>query len=475
MADSKVTDLPIATIPLDGTEVVYLVQGGLDTQSTVRDITDAVPPTVWGSITGNLVDQADLLAALDDAAASAAIGGTISGGTDGSVLFVGSGTLAQDNANLFFDDTNNRFGVGTASPLARQHIVVNAIGASPALANGLLLDNQTAAAAGAQQEAPSIYQRSRGWKTNTTAASQTVDSRVRLIPIQGTGAPTGSMTWGFSINGAGFNTAMSLGDTGNLSVTTSIICNGTFYNASGATGANLWVNSASTGQSTNAAGITFGASGNIGFRTAFNGTTNYGMSANNNYGAVIVGAMAATEASSGTHPVLANMIIRPPVFTNGAGASTDICTFYIEGAPTGTATSTNGNLALLINGGNSRTNGMFSIGGGGGVVYSSWLTLGASTETLGVVTFTSGSFLTSPSRHTMDYDGTLWGLTNNDNVHRKMATWITNGTPTLAGVAPAPVDYYGASKFRILGEPDGWFETLHPDTGAPVGVPYYNL
>ena len=37
--------------------------------------------------------------------------------TLGSVPFIGaSGALTQDNSNLFFDDTNNRFGIATASP-----------------------------------------------------------------------------------------------------------------------------------------------------------------------------------------------------------------------------------------------------------------------------------------------------------------------------------------------------------------------
>ncbi len=45
-------------------------------------------------------------------------GGTpVTGGTVGSVLFVGTGsTLAQDNANFFWDDANNRLGIGTAAP-----------------------------------------------------------------------------------------------------------------------------------------------------------------------------------------------------------------------------------------------------------------------------------------------------------------------------------------------------------------------
>lgn len=49
--------------------------------------------------------------------ASMEIGGTVTSGTAGSILFVGSGpVLAQDNANLFWDDSNNRVGLLTTSP-----------------------------------------------------------------------------------------------------------------------------------------------------------------------------------------------------------------------------------------------------------------------------------------------------------------------------------------------------------------------
>ena len=45
--------------------------------------------------------------------------GLETGATAGSVLFAGAaGVLAQDNANLFWDDTNDRLGVGTATPQA---------------------------------------------------------------------------------------------------------------------------------------------------------------------------------------------------------------------------------------------------------------------------------------------------------------------------------------------------------------------
>ncbi|MFZ9272090.1 MAG: hypothetical protein ACO24B_01600 [Ilumatobacteraceae bacterium] len=43
--------------------------------------------------------------------------------TSGSVLFSNGTTIAQDNANLFWDDTNNRLGIGTSSPSARLNVV----------------------------------------------------------------------------------------------------------------------------------------------------------------------------------------------------------------------------------------------------------------------------------------------------------------------------------------------------------------
>jgi len=51
--------------------------------------------------------------------------------TSGSVVFAGSsGTYTQDNSNLFFDDTNNRVGIGLTNPEAKIHIKSDVNGTS---------------------------------------------------------------------------------------------------------------------------------------------------------------------------------------------------------------------------------------------------------------------------------------------------------------------------------------------------------
>jgi hypothetical protein len=72
--------------------------------------------------------QGRITAASNGSGGGVSIGDTITGATQGSVLFAGaSGALAQDNANLFFDDSNNRLGVGTNSPSVALHIQENSL------------------------------------------------------------------------------------------------------------------------------------------------------------------------------------------------------------------------------------------------------------------------------------------------------------------------------------------------------------
>lgn len=64
-------------------------------------------------VTGALVCEATITSS------NTSIGSTIPGGTEGSVLFIGLGsTLAQDNTEFFWDDTNHFLGLGTNTPAA---------------------------------------------------------------------------------------------------------------------------------------------------------------------------------------------------------------------------------------------------------------------------------------------------------------------------------------------------------------------
>lgn len=87
------------------------------------------------------------------AAPGMSIGGTITSGTAGSVLFVGAGpVLAQDNSNFFWDNTNFRLGIGTTTPTFAQHIKGSSVGA------GIYIENTGAPGGNA-----TVYANDGGW------------------------------------------------------------------------------------------------------------------------------------------------------------------------------------------------------------------------------------------------------------------------------------------------------------------------
>jgi hypothetical protein len=66
-------------------------------------------------------------------------GGTNAGEfTQGSVVFAGaSGTYTQDNSGIFYDNTDNRIGIGTASPDEKLHIIGQIRMTGATIASGL--------------------------------------------------------------------------------------------------------------------------------------------------------------------------------------------------------------------------------------------------------------------------------------------------------------------------------------------------
>jgi len=93
MPDLKISQLPVATTPLAGTELVPIVQGGTTDQTTVQAI----------------------------------LTGTVPSGTANGVMFLNGSKVATTGSALTFDGTN--LGVGTTSPTSGFRLDVQAIDA----------------------------------------------------------------------------------------------------------------------------------------------------------------------------------------------------------------------------------------------------------------------------------------------------------------------------------------------------------
>ncbi len=97
MADKKISALASATTPLAGTEVLPIVQSGSTVKVSVGNLT-----------AGRNVSVKQL---------------SVTDFTAGSVVFAGAaGLYEQDNTNLFWDNSNNRLGIGTSTPVTSLNI-----------------------------------------------------------------------------------------------------------------------------------------------------------------------------------------------------------------------------------------------------------------------------------------------------------------------------------------------------------------
>lgn len=100
------------------------ISGSTNTTSLKISGLDCTSNNQGGALT---TDAQGNVSCSDDNASAVSIGDAIGSGTSGSVLFIdSSGDMAQDNANLFWDDSNNNLGIGTATPTQKLEIVGNA-------------------------------------------------------------------------------------------------------------------------------------------------------------------------------------------------------------------------------------------------------------------------------------------------------------------------------------------------------------
>ena len=114
--------------------------------------------------------------------------GTSTALTIGSLVFAGSGgTYTQDNANLFWDDANNRLGIGTASPAVTFDV------------NGGAAQNVVAVAASAVDCSAGNYFTKTASGALTWTFTNVPASRSFIFALQLTNGGSGTQTWPASV------------------------------------------------------------------------------------------------------------------------------------------------------------------------------------------------------------------------------------------------------------------------------------
>jgi len=127
--------------------------------------------------------------------------------TTGSVIFAGAlGVLAQDNANLFWNDASNQLKVGTPAVVATQAV-------------GFLLTNPTLSTNPVpEQYSPMLVQQGHAW-SNALGVDKVIEFATQVETIEsGVGLATGNLYWRYQYDSAGWSDIAFMDATGRLSV-----------------------------------------------------------------------------------------------------------------------------------------------------------------------------------------------------------------------------------------------------------------
>lgn len=161
------------------------------------------------------------------------VGGWFTGDVNAQTAVRIFGTLSGAAKAIAVDSTGRlrvaiEEGGGTFTELVS--IVIDGIGTTSE--TGLIVENTTAAAAGAQQYSPMLCQEGQGWKTDATAGSQSVEFCWEVQPVQGTSAPTANYILKRSINGGAFSTVGTFTSAGNFTSGSTITSGAAIISAS---------------------------------------------------------------------------------------------------------------------------------------------------------------------------------------------------------------------------------------------------
>jgi len=222
-------DVEYPAVVVYGSKSKIVLNYGLEFDATGKPLFDIVTVTGQRTIEGG--DTMDLHA--DSIRVSITIADTVatdvghalkllrnnSGGISGlTTNIIPKATSATGIGNGSITDDGTNIGIGTASPTSKIDVTTDNLGTTQTNSAGIGLVNNTAAADGLQQISPGLRWTGQGWKTNATAASQRVDFRADVLPVQGTANPTGQWRLMSSINGGAYSTVMNITESGFMRV-----------------------------------------------------------------------------------------------------------------------------------------------------------------------------------------------------------------------------------------------------------------
>lgn len=148
------------------------------------------------------------------------------------------------------------------------------------------------------------------------------------------------------------------------------------------------------------------------------------------YATLILGQVTVLESSSGNHPLISQLAIKPLNITNGSATVSDTATFYIENAAS--ATVSGGNYALWVDGGISRFDGAIHAEGASGIFGILDMSNIASSDK--TFTFPNRSGTVALENHTINAQtGTTYTLALSD-AHGVVE--LTNGSAITLTVPP---------------------------------------
>lgn len=134
-------------------------------------------------------------------------------GSNGVIVTNGAGTIAlagdltSSSPYVLRSGTQPLTGNWNAGPFSIASIQTAAT--SNSIIDGLILSNTTVATTGNQQYSPAIHFAGQGQQT-TIPASQAVDIKNYLVPVQGATIPTAILKWDLSTNSQAYKTVLSL-------------------------------------------------------------------------------------------------------------------------------------------------------------------------------------------------------------------------------------------------------------------------